>query len=92
MRITYDPSADALYVRIARPSPEGSTTVDERGTIIDLDATAAPRGFEFLSVRSHGVPTDSLPDGVAHAVETFIASGALESAALVEWTDEPGQA
>ncbi|MGO9559432.1 MAG: DUF2283 domain-containing protein [Acidimicrobiales bacterium] len=91
MRVTYDPLADALYVRLAKPGAGGSTTVNEVGTIIDLDAAGVPRGFEFLSVRSRGVPTASLPTGAAQAVERFLASGALSSSALVEWTDEEDQ-
>ena len=88
MRISYDPEADAIYVTLKPPTPDDRSTVAEDGTIIDLDPTGQPRGFEFLMVRSHGVPVASLPDVVARAVERFISSGALKSGEFVQWADD----
>lgn len=50
---TYDPEADALYVRIA---PKGETVSDTRevepGVMIDLDAAGRVIGIEVLGVRA----------------------------------------
>ena len=86
MKITYDPNADALYVSV-QPVGEngaGQTEVDEAGVIIDTDASGRPRGYEFLSVRSSGIPTGALPADVADAIQRFIANGALEAGKYVE--------
>lgn len=83
--IKYDPTADAVYVRIAGPEiGSGQTDVNEQGVIVDVDANGHARGFEFLSVRSRGLPTEGLPPHVAQAIETFISSGALEADEPVE--------
>jgi uncharacterized protein YuzE len=85
MKIKYDPAADAVYVRLAEPktqSPQAEVT--EQGVIVDVDRSGQPRGFEFLCVRSKGLPTDELPPPVAFAIEAFIASGALDADEVIE--------
>lgn len=53
MSTTYDPEADALYVRIA---PKGTTIAETRelepGVMLDLDPEGRIVGIEILSVRS----------------------------------------
>jgi uncharacterized protein YuzE len=85
VKITYDPIADAAYVQLAVPrADDGQTTVNDNGLIVDWDARGRPRGFEFLSVRESGLPLDGLPESVKHAIEDFIASGALDAKQFVE--------
>ncbi len=85
MRITYDHVADAVYVRLAAPDgDDGQTTVTEQGVIVDLDANGEARGFEFLSVRTHGLPLDGVPREVARALEAFVATGALDAGTTIE--------
>jgi uncharacterized protein YuzE len=86
LKITYDPAADAMYIRLREYSDSnaGETVVDEEGVIVDTDETGNPRGFEVLSVRTLGVPLATLPPQVAKAISAFIASGALERDVLVE--------
>lgn len=87
LKISYDPSADAMYVQVTPTQPSsrhGETLVDDGGVIIDTDADGSPRGYEFLSVNSRGVATATLPEHVAKVVADFIASGCLESRDYVE--------
>jgi uncharacterized protein YuzE len=81
MRISYDPEADAVYVRVAEPTGPARTEVLESGVAMDRSAEADGRayGFEFLMVKSRGLPTIGLPTDVALAIEEFVASGALQS-------------
>jgi hypothetical protein len=58
--------------------------VTEQGVIVDADAEGQARGFEFLMVRSKGLPCDGLPKAVAAAIEAFVASGALSAVEPVE--------
>lgn len=59
---TYDPQADALYVRIA---PKGTTVAETRevqpGVMMDFDAEGRLIGIEVLDVerrqRDKGMPT-----------------------------------
>jgi uncharacterized protein YuzE len=82
--VKYDPEADAVYVELAPPDPAGGEqTVTEGGVIVDHDRRGLPRGFEFLSVRSRGIPLEGLPPAVVAALEAFIASGALEASGPV---------
>jgi hypothetical protein len=53
--------------------------VDDAGVIIDTDKSGKARGFEFLNVRSAGVPLATLPEEVANGIRRFIVSGSLES-------------
>jgi uncharacterized protein YuzE len=85
MKIKYDPAADALYIRLAGPGGvPGHTDVTEHGVIVDVAPNGDVRGFEFLSVRSHGLPTQDLPSDVARAVQAFVESGALETRKPIE--------
>ena len=86
MNITYDPDANAIYVRISefQEVGTGEVVVDDFGVIIDTDAHGNPRGYEFLAVHEKGVPLVSLPTPVARALNDFISSGALESEVPVE--------
>jgi uncharacterized protein YuzE len=86
MKITYDPAANAIYVRI-RDGQEvgfGETMVDDNGVIVDTDAEGNPRGYEFLSVHEKAPPLESLPEQVSRALSNFISSGSLEADSLVE--------
>ncbi len=85
MKITYDPTANAVYIQVIEPRPDdGQTTVNELGVVIDVDALGRQRGFEFLCVREYGLPLDGLPSSVRQAAEEFIASGALNAKEWVE--------
>lgn len=63
---TYDPEADALYVRLA---PKGTKVAETRevepGVMLDLDGTGKVIGIEILDVRSR---TDASPPSTASAV------------------------
>lgn len=85
MRIAYDPDANAMSVILHPVKGEnfGQTEVNENGAIVDVDASGAPRAYEFLCVRENGVPLDDLPESVAGAITKFISLGALESAEFV---------
>ena len=86
LNITYNPDANAIYVRISefQEVGTGETEVDDFGVIIDTEADGSPRGYEFLSVREKGVPLASLPIPVARALNDFISSGALTSEVPVQ--------
>lgn len=81
MRIGYDPEVDAVYARVAEPTGPARTEVLESGVAVERSAEAdgGAYGFEFLMVKSRGLPTIDLPSDVALAIEEFVASGALES-------------
>jgi uncharacterized protein YuzE len=86
LNVTYDPEANAIYVRISKFQDVGTgeTVIDESGVIIDTDAEGNPRGYEFLAVREKGIPLSVLPASVARAMNDFISSGALDSDVPVE--------
>ena len=87
MRIAYDPAADAMHVQLVAGSPSGGrgeTWVDDNGVIVDTDIDGNPQGYEFLSVRTRGVPIDTLPEQVANAVTEFITGGSLDSTRHIE--------
>jgi uncharacterized protein YuzE len=50
MRITYDPKADALYIKLRRSAPADSRDLEE-GVTADLDADGHVIGIEILHVR-----------------------------------------
>jgi uncharacterized protein YuzE len=81
MRICYDPEVDAVYARVAEPTGPARTEVLESGVAVERSAEADGEayGFEFIMVKSRGLPTIDLPSDVALAIEEFVASGALES-------------
>jgi uncharacterized protein YuzE len=86
LRISYDPQANALYVRLTdnQGAGYGETDVNEDGVIIDTDANGNARGYEFLSVRERGVPVANLPGPVARSISDFISAGLLEADEPVE--------
>jgi uncharacterized protein YuzE len=86
LRVTYDPAANAIYVRLSRFQEVGAgeTIVDEAGVIVDTDADGNPRGYEFLTVRQKGIPLEDLPMPVAMVLNDFLSSGALDSRLPVE--------
>jgi len=47
MKMSYDPKADALYIRLRDAKIEESDEIAE-GVIVDYDASAKPVGIEFL--------------------------------------------
>ena len=52
MKTTYDPEADALYVRFAdAPVVESEEVAD--GVVLDFDADGKIVAFEFLDARKH---------------------------------------
>jgi hypothetical protein len=81
MRICYDPEVDPVYARVAEPTGPARTEVLESGVAVERSAEAdgGAYGFEFIMVKSRGLPTIDLPSDVALAIEEFVASGALES-------------
>lgn len=85
MRISYDPTADAVYVQLHELTERaGDTQVEDDGTIVDLDAAGNPRGYEFLAVSALGLPLHRLPHDVASALRDFIESGHLNSPRYLE--------
>jgi uncharacterized protein YuzE len=85
LRLTFDPEADALYIRVVDQGERafGQTTVNENGVAIDVDDEGDPIGYEFLSVKFSGVKLDALPAPIVKAVTDFVASGGLESTQYV---------
>ena len=80
MRMTYDPDADAVYVKLTGlDTGFGETVVGENGVIVDTDDLGAPRGFEFLFVSTHPIVLGGLPSNVAAALQEFIGAGSLSS-------------
>jgi hypothetical protein len=81
MRICYDPEVDAVYARVAEPTGPARTEVLESGVAVERSAEAdgGAYGFEFIMVKSRGLPTIDLRCDVALSIEEFVASGALES-------------
>lgn len=71
MLISYDPDADAVYVRVAESTGPATTEVLESGVAMDRSAGPDGRayGFEFLMVKLRGLPTSGLPADVALAIE-----------------------
>lgn len=47
MKMSYDPKADALYIRLRQAKIEESDEIAE-GVIIDYDVSGKPVGIEFL--------------------------------------------
>ncbi len=47
MKMSYDPEADALYIRLRRAEIEESDEVG-KGVIVDYDKKGKPVGIEFL--------------------------------------------
>jgi uncharacterized protein YuzE len=47
MKMSYDPKADALYIRLRQAKIDESDEIAE-GIIIDYDAGGKPVGIEFL--------------------------------------------
>jgi uncharacterized protein YuzE len=85
VKISYDPTAEAIYVQVNTPGPgTGETRVDENGTIVDVDDFGNPRGYEFLAVNTQALPLDDLPGDVASALRRFVEAGHLSSQNYVE--------
>jgi uncharacterized protein YuzE len=85
--LTYDPEADAIYIRL-RDAPtigEGQvhTDVDEHGVITDYDAAGQPVGIELLMVRNKGIDLTALPAYVVPIVKQLLESGAIERGEFV---------
>ena len=60
MKTTYDPDADALYVRFADlPAVESEEVAD--GVVLDFDVDGKIVGFEFLDARKHIAAGATLP-------------------------------
>jgi uncharacterized protein YuzE len=49
MRVQYDPSADAMYIRLAEGTVADSDEVRE-GVVLDYDAAGKVLGIELLNV------------------------------------------
>ena len=54
MKISYDPKADALYIRLRSSKIDESDEISE-GIVVDYDVSGKPVGIEFLkAVRLFG--------------------------------------
>jgi hypothetical protein len=85
MIITFDPDADAVYVKLPeRDVPGGQTEVNDDGLVVDTYSDGEARGYEFLSVGNRGLEYASLPAEVAHAIGAFVRAGHLRSTTYVE--------
>jgi uncharacterized protein YuzE len=63
MRLAYDERADAAYVEVAGPIPDGgvgSTQELDQDRNVDRDADDRVVGYEFLNARRFGVKVDDL--------------------------------
>ena len=47
MRISYDPKADALYIRLRNTKIDESDEI-AKGVVLDYDVSGKPVGIEFL--------------------------------------------
>ena len=47
MKMSYDPKADALYIRLRKAKIEESDEISD-GVIVDYDRSGKPVGIEFL--------------------------------------------
>jgi len=52
MKITYDPSADAMYIRL-KEGERDDTVVHDSGLIFDVDAEGNVLGIEILAASIH---------------------------------------
>jgi uncharacterized protein YuzE len=86
LKISYDPEADALYITVKTvPESElGPTEVDDAGVIVDTDISGEHRGYEFLNVRTRGVPLHTLPQLVSTNIDRFIGDGYLNAKNWIE--------
>jgi uncharacterized protein YuzE len=58
---SYDPEADAMYVRIAPKGTEIAGTREvEPGVILDMDASGKVIGIEVLGVRARSIAPTTL--------------------------------
>ena len=48
MKMSYDPQADALYIRLRKAKVDESDEIAD-GIIVDYDVSGKPVGIEFLS-------------------------------------------
>lgn len=58
VKLEYDPDVDAAYVEVRGPIPPGGvngTETLDADRLVDYDADDRIIGYEFLSVRRHGV-------------------------------------
>jgi uncharacterized protein YuzE len=64
MEATYDPDADAAYVRVRQKGGPCRTEVADDGSVLDLDEESDDVvGYELLSVRSRGLEAfKTVPD------------------------------
>lgn len=69
MHLTYDESADAVYVYFTRNEVDRTEELSPQ-VIVDFDASGEPVGVEFLDV-SDGIDLDDVPhhDQVARLLE-----------------------
>lgn len=58
MKVTYDPQADAMYVKFTKEKFSKNRQIDEN-TILDLDKNGNVIGIEILFVSKH-MPKDFL--------------------------------
>lgn len=80
MKLTYDQHADAAYVDVRGPIPDGGVRETERldaDRNVDYDAEDRIVGYEFLNVRRFGVRLDDL-EHRAELAELFRDAGFQE--------------
>ncbi len=77
---SYDPSADALYLRRRAGVSIADTVEVEPRVIVDLGADGASIGVELLAAARHGIPTGELALALGAGVgEQEIAEAALHA-------------
>ena len=86
MQLSYDPEADAVYVRLTDKEP-CQVRVDENGLIADYATDGSMVGFELLSLRTRPVELQVLPPAAVPGIQQLIQSGSIERgiAFHLEW-------
>lgn len=73
-----------MTVKTIGESGAGQTEVSESGVIFDTDRSGVVRGYEFLNVRSMGIPYEDLPEDIAQHVHEFISARNLNTMESIE--------
>ncbi|MEJ7894762.1 MAG: DUF2283 domain-containing protein [Solirubrobacteraceae bacterium] len=77
---SYDPSADALYLRRRAGVSVADTVEVQPRVIVDLGADGASVGVELLAAARHGIPTGELARALGAGVgEQEVAEAAAQA-------------
>ena len=71
MKVTYDPDADAMYIRLTNEKFKKTKVIDDN-TILDLDENGKVIGIELLFVSEH-LPKDFFSRVIVETLEKDVA-------------------